>query len=119
MSKRRKNGGRHASVGDDRYISAAKQGLLETFPAARVIFSRVIPKAAKSGVPGTWRMKHSAALADGGVPVLLFSYSCTVEARVYVGGARTGSPTGVVPRMSVNERSSSSRPSADVHSTNR
>ena len=84
MAKHNKNGGRHASVGDDRYINAAMENVLETFPDARVIFSRVIPKASKSGKPGTWKTKRSAPPTDGGLPILLFSYSCTVEARVYM-----------------------------------
>jgi hypothetical protein len=105
MTKRRKNGGRHASVGDDRYINAAVEGVLAAYPGARVIFSRVIPKASKSGKPGTWRPKHPLGSADGGRAILLFSDSCTVEGRVYLSTRHAPFPRGVEQESPLSPRS--------------
>ena len=82
MAKAKRHGGRHASVGTDRYVRLALKSFLMSHPGARICFARVQPIVCRAATPGTWKIKTSDP-ADGGRAILLFSNSCTVEARAY------------------------------------
>lgn len=84
MARVKPVGGRHASVGSDRYIQLAAKDFIASYPGARIRFGRVLAMVSKAEVPGTWKLRRSTKFADGGLAILLFSDSCTVQARAYL-----------------------------------
>lgn len=81
-----KPGGRHASVGANRYVREAVKDFQRTHRSARVCFAHVTPVVRKGARPGTWTFK-GAPSAEGGMPLLIFAADFFVEAHAYLGGA--------------------------------
>lgn len=88
MSRREKIGGRHSSAGCDRFIEDAARGALVTLGGARISFGRVVAVSSKSHRPGTWKRRGSVAM--GGVPVVLYGDSKSVQAVVFVAANDNG-----------------------------
>jgi hypothetical protein len=83
MAKNRKLGGRHASIGCDRFIQVAARGALTTLGGVRIHFNAVIGKSSKSHPRGTWALRKAPPSAGGGILVVLYGDPCAVEACVF------------------------------------
>lgn len=82
MARKQKIGGRHASVGGDRFIDAAAHDALEKLGGTRISFGRVLGKSCKSHPRGSWKLRHPPQ-GSGGIQVLLYGDPFPVEACIF------------------------------------
>jgi hypothetical protein len=85
MSRKQKLGGRHASIGEDRFIKAAARDAIAKLGGVRISFAKVIGKSSKSHPRGTWKRKKSSEDAmSGGISIILYGDPFAVEACVFL-----------------------------------
>jgi hypothetical protein len=82
MARKQKIGGRHASIGCDRFIEAAARDAVAKLGGTRISFNRVLGKSSKSHPRGSWKVKCSL-WGRGGVPVILYGDPFAVEACIF------------------------------------
>src|SRR5712671_2845708 len=83
MARKEKLGGRHASIGGDRFIEAAARDAIAKLGGTRISFGRVLGKSSKSHARGTWKLKCSPP-GSGGIQVILYGHPFAVEACIFL-----------------------------------